>query len=160
MSRQLFDGDGESNRSVSIVLGYILVLAISTVLISGLLLAGGNFVEDNRERVIESELNVIGHHIAGNMEQVDRMVDASHDGDPDTAYINQTFQRTVTGSSYNVEIVDDDPKQVVLTATDPEVTVHVNATLKTDVDEEATATGGTISVYYDTDAEELVIDDA
>ncbi len=162
MSPSLFDCSRSTDRSVSVALGYVLVLGISTILISGLLIAGGSFVEDNRERVIDSEMKVIGNHIAGNMEQVDRMVMASEDNvgeGPDRAHINQSFQRLVTGSAYNVQVVDDGNPQVVLTSSDPEVTVHVNMTVQTDV-EEKTVSGGKISVYYDTDQETLVITSA
>ncbi|MFC7057449.1 DUF7266 family protein [Halovenus salina] len=101
-----------SNRSVSIALNYVLVLGISTVLIAGLLVAGTTFVEDNRERVIDSELTVIGNHIAGNIEQVDRFVDASRANNgttPHVAYINQSFKQQVTGSTYSIAVVDGDP---------------------------------------------------
>lgn len=152
----------EGNRSVSVALSYILVLGISTILITGLLIAGGTFVGDNREQVIDSELAVIGNHVAGNMEQVDRMANATQHnvGDsPEVASVNQSFQRLVTGSSYTVEVVDGDPAQVVLTATDPDVSVSVNATLHGDV-RETTVIGGPISVYYDDDSDEVVVADA
>ena len=155
---------GSDERSASIVLNYVLVLAISTVLVTGLLVAGGTFVEDNRERVIHSELTVIGNHIAGNVEQVDRLASASQENvgdDPDVAYINQSFQTHVTGSSYTVELVEgdppnDEPPKVVLTATDPTVTVEVNTTVKNNV-EDSFAYGGTITVYYDADEDEKVL---
>lgn len=152
------------DRSVSVALNYILVLAISSVLVTGLLIAGGSFVEDNRERVINSELTVIGNHVAGNVEQVDRLVTASHDnlgssGDEPEAYINQSFQQEVTGSSYAIEIVDGTPTQVVLTSFDPDVTISVNVTVQNGVRDESRASTSAISVYYDSDSEEIVIDD-
>lgn len=154
------------DRSVSVALNYILVLAISTVLVTGILLSGGNFVEDNRERVIESELTVIGHHIAGNMEQVDRLANASQEnleefgGDPDTVYVNQSFQQRVTGSSYRVELVDNGQPQLRLVAIDPGITVDVNLSVSNDVRDDSSANPADISVYYDPGPEELVIDDA
>jgi hypothetical protein len=150
-----------ADRSVSVALNYVLVLGITTVLITGLLIAGSTFVGDNREQVIDSELAVIGNHIAGNMEQVDRLVNASTTNagnDPAVAYINQSFQQQVTGTSYNVEVVDGDPSRVILTSANPSVTVEVNATVRTDVRETAVS-GGAISVYYDASTDELVIDD-
>lgn len=151
------------DRSISIVLNYVLVLAISSLLVTGLLVAGGSFVENNRERVIDSELTVIGNHIAGNIEQVDRLVTASQDnlgasGDEPEAYINQTFQDEVTGSSYAVTLVDGNPPQVVLRSFEPEVSVRVNVTVQTAVHDEAYASTSQISVYYDSGTQELVID--
>lgn len=149
-----------TDRSTSVILNYILVLAITTILITGLIIAGGNFVEDNRERVIHSELTVIGNHVAGNLEQVDRLVQASEDDvgdDPEVAHVNQSFQDEVTGSHYNVLLDDGDPVQVVVNSTQPEVSVRVNVTIQTDV-RKSHADGGPISVYYDEDSDELVID--
>jgi hypothetical protein len=151
------------DRSVSIVLNYVLVLAISSVLVTGLLVAGGSFVENNRERVIDSEMKVIGNHIAGNLEQVDRLVTASHDnlngtGDEPEAYINQTFQEDVTGSAYAITLEDGKPPQLVLRSFEPEITVRVNVSVQTDVRNDAYASTSTVSAYYDSDTQELVID--
>lgn len=155
----------ESSRGTSIALGYVLVLSISAVLVSGLILAGGSFVDDQRERVIEGELNVIGTHLAGNVEQVDRYVNASEGSEP-VAQINQTFQRQVTGESYEVELVPPDgdgPAQLVLTPRQADVTVRVNASVSDEISgdiESSKARGGTISVYYDGDDDTLVIQNA
>jgi len=156
------------DRSVSTVLNYVLVLSISTVLVGGLLIAGGTFVEDNRERVIGAELKVIGQHVAGNVEQVDRYVNASEanvgDG-PEAAYINQSFQPQVTGSPYTIELKhdppEDDPPRLVVASEDPEIEAELPVTVHTNVTDGSEARGsGAISVYYDADTEELVIDNA
>ena len=55
--RQRFAGD---DRAVSTTLGYVLSLAIASILISGLMLATAGFVEGQREQVIRSELEVVG----------------------------------------------------------------------------------------------------
>jgi len=73
-------GRAVDDRGISITLNYVLVLGISATLVAGLLVAGGTFVEDQRERVIEDEMNVVGNHIAGDIEQVDRMVDKTRPG--------------------------------------------------------------------------------
>ncbi len=145
-----------SDRGVSITLNYVLVLGISATLVAGLLVAGGSFVEDQRERVIEDEMNVVGNHIAGDIEQVDRMVRAGVTK-PDQAVINQTFQRTVSGTTYNVEL-ESSPDQVVLTSNSPSVTVEIPVTVQTDV-RESFAFGGETSVQYDDSEDELVITD-
>lgn len=61
-----------SDRGTSTTLSYVLTLSIATVLVGGLIVAGSTFVKDNREEVIRQELQVIGEHIASNIEQVDR----------------------------------------------------------------------------------------
>lgn len=142
------------DRGVSITLNYVLVLGISATLVAGLLVAGGTFVEDQRERVIEDEMNVVGNHIAGDIEQVDRMVQVGAT-EPSQVRINQTFQRTVSGTTYNVEL-ESSPDQVVLTSNSPSVTVEIPVTVQTDI-QESFAFGGETSVQYDDSADALVI---
>jgi len=149
-------GRAVGDRGVSITLNYVLVLGISATLVSGLLVAGGSFVEDQRERVIEDEMNVVGNHIAGDIEQVDRMVQVGAT-EPDQAMINQTFQRTVSGTTYNVEL-ESSPDRVVLTSNSPPVTVEIPVTVQTDV-RESFAFGGETSIRYNDSADALVISD-
>lgn len=147
-----------NSRSVSITLNYILVLSITAVLITGLIIAGGSFVEDQREQVVEGELRIIGNHLAGNMEQVDRYVRVNETNPPSTAYINQTFSNDVTGSTYGVTLDErDGTAQVVLNATRPDVSVRVNATVQTAIDPDSFANGGSISIAYDESTDQLVI---
>ncbi len=152
-------GRGRDERGVAVTLNYVLVIAISTTLVTGLLLAGGSFVEDQREQVIRSELSVIGNHMASNLEQVDRFAAAG--GDPEAAYINQSLQRSVTGSSYTVRLTRN-PDQVVLASTRPGVVVRVNVSVSESLDTDSFATGGEMSTYYDPDGSgdgKLVVDD-
>ena len=136
----------DDRRSVSVTVNYIMALGISAILVTGLLIAGGSFVEDQRESVIEGELAVIGHHIAGNVEQVDRYVRASGDDELEAAYVNQSFQSSVTGATYTVEFAAD---SVVLRTARPQVEVAINTTVATELDTDSSAIGGSVSVYYD-----------
>jgi len=151
------------DRAVSVTLGYVLALAISTLLVTGLVVAGGGFVEDQREQVIQQELNVIGQHLASNLEKADRL--ASSGSSPVVA-INQTFSSQVTGTTYNVGLVEADPTagepaQIELSSARPEVSTTVNVTtLQATVDGDSATNGGAISVQYDSSTDELVIDDA
>lgn len=144
-----------TDRAVSITLNYVLALGISTVLITGLIVAGGGFVQDQRERVVEAELSVIGQHIAGNVEQVDRLVRAG--GSTETAYINQSLPERVAGAAYTVKLAESPEKQVILNATNPDVVVRVNVTAETDLDPDGAAAGGDLSVAYDPGEDEVVI---
>jgi len=151
--------DSMTSRGTSITLNYVLVLGISAILVTGLIIAGGSFVEDQREAVIEGELRIVGNHVAGNLEQVDRYVNASESGNPATAHVNQTFQQEVTGSTYQVELLDNggDP-QLLLTSTRGDIAVRVDISVRTPVDDGAVASGGEITAAYDSG--ELVIRNA
>lgn len=150
-----FRGD---ERSLSVTLNYVLVLGISAILISGLVFAGGAFVENQRDPAIKGELTVIGTHLASNIEQVDRYVQAGKN--PDTAYVNQTVQRQVIGENYNVELVPNDgepePPELVLSPTSTDVTVRISLNVEVDIVETASQ-GGTISVAYDTSEDGVLI---
>ena len=150
---------GSNDRSVSFVVNYVLVIAITAVLITGIIIAGGSFVEDQREQVIAGEMRIIGNHIAGNVEQVDRYARA---GPTSEAYINQSFGTDVTGSTWSVELDErGDTSQVVVNSTRPEVSVRVNATTQIPVDTvNSYADSGEISVAYDPSGPVLVIRDA
>jgi hypothetical protein len=138
---------GSNDRSVSFVVNYVLVIAITAVLITGIIIAGGSFVEDQREQVIAGEMRIIGNHIAGNLEQVDRYARA---GPTSEAYINQSFGTDVTGSTWSVELDErGDTSQVVVNSTRPEVSVRVNATTQISVDDDSYADSGKISVVYE-----------
>lgn len=154
-----------TDRAVSSALGYVLSLAIAALLVSGLLAAGSGFVTSQRDVVIEEEMSVIGHQLASNLEQADRLVNASNatreSGSP-VVQVNQTFPDTVARSQYDV-ILNGSTDQLILKSTDPELSVTVNVTTSTDL-ANSTADGGEISVRYaDPDGDgtrELVIDNA
>ena len=157
MNNSTYFGEN-SDRSVSFVVNYVLVIAITAVLITGIIIAGGSFVEDQREQVIAGEMRIIGNHIAGNLEQVDRYARA---GPTSEAYINQSFGTDVTGSTWSVELDErGDTSQVVVNSTRPEVSVRVNTTVQTDIDEDSYSDTGEISVAYDPSSDELVVRDA
>lgn len=140
----------QDHRSVAVTVNYVIVVAISAILVAGLLVTGGSFVEDQRDDTVETELTVIGNHIAGNIEQVDRYVAAS-EGTPEAAYVNQSLPQAATGSSYTVTL-SENPDQVVLVSARPEEVVRINVSAATTLDETRSANGGAISVAYDPDA--------
>jgi len=88
------------SRAVSTTLGYVLSLAIATLLITGLIIAGGGYVDAQREQVIRDELTVVGQQLAADVERADRLVRAGEA--PLTVRVNKTFSDRVTGSNYRV----------------------------------------------------------
>lgn len=94
------------NRATSTSLDYALTLGISTVLVVGLLLAGGTFVETQRAGVVDSELRVLGQRLAGDIATADRIVQSSS-GSTDIRITTHMPER-VAGSMYSIEVVTDD----------------------------------------------------
>ena len=146
-----------TDRAVSSTLNYVLSLSIAALLVSGLLVAGSGFVTTQRDVVVREEMSVIGHQVASNIEQADRMVEASGDSGV-VVQVNQTFPDTVARSQYDV-ILNGSTDQLILRSTNPEQTVRVNVTTTVSLDD-STADGGEISVRYVKADDELVIANA
>lgn len=148
-----------NDRGVSTTISYVLTFAIAGILVTGLLIAGGEFVDDRREQVIRTELRVIGQQVASDLGRADRLVQAANDSDPSTVRLNQTFPRRVSGSSYQITIATENPDTLVLESVDPALRVTVNFSVRTAIETDSTSDGGVIQVHYDTSGDQLVIGD-
>lgn len=145
-----------TDRGASVAFGYVLSLAIAAMLVTGLLVAGGNFLDDTRQQVARQELDVVGQHVASNVEMADRLVEAGND--TTTVALEETFPEQVTGSPYRVSLVEDSGGQLHLNATDPSVSVAIRIDNTTAV-RESHAGGGDVAVVYNATAEVLVLRD-
>lgn len=112
-----------NDRAVSSTLNYVLSLSIATLLVTGLLIAGGSFVEDRQEEVIRSELTVVGQQIASDINRADRLLTAG--GGSTTVAVNQSFPKRITGTGYDIQLEPGDDR-LVLRSVDPEVEVEVH----------------------------------
>ncbi|WP_254537778.1 DUF7266 family protein [Halomarina litorea] len=138
-------------RATSTTLGYVLTLGITSILITGLLMGAGGMVEDQRERTIRSELQVVGQMVAADVSAADRLAQA---GDA-TFAIRRDVPPTVAGATYTVEVVVDDPENfpptdtyLRLSTSNPSVTVEVDMALQSTL-VESSLTGDRVVVTYD-----------
>ncbi len=149
-----------TDRGISPVFGYVLTLGISTLLVSGLLIAAGGFVEDQREATSRSELRVIGQQVSADIAAADRL--NRTDGASEVA-ISRGLPERVVGSQYSISLRTDGngptPTYLRLTTVEPNVTVEVGVTTITDV-QETTVSGGEIVVEYEEPADQLVMRNA
>lgn len=132
-----------SDRGTSTTLSYVLTLSIATVLVGGLIVAGSTFVKDNREQVIRQELQVVGEHVASNIQQVDRYAVAAET--LETGNISQHFPSDVTGSTYDLHLVGGSDPTLYVNSTAPAISVNVDIRTTTDIGE-SDAGGGTVLV--------------
>jgi len=133
-------------RAVSTTLSYVLSLAIATVLITGLIIAGGSYVDSERKNVIRDELTVIGQQFASDIERADRLVRAGDSRSNMNVHVNQSFSDTVTGTPYEITL-DASQSELILNTSRPEVTVRVGITNGTDLGE-STVLGGDLQIRY------------
>lgn len=146
-----------TDRAVSTTLNYVLSLGIATLLITGLLLAGGTFVDDRRENVVRSELTVVGQQLAADLARADRLVTASA-GSPDVR-VEQSLPERITGVMYRVRLQEAPDQRLVLNTTELDVSVAVNVTTRTSLADSG-AEGGDMAIVYDTSDDHLEVTDA
>jgi hypothetical protein len=146
-----------AGRGVSAVFGYVLTLGISTLLVSGLIIAAGGFVDNQRELTSRSELRVIGQQVSGDIAAADRLVRSG--GSTRTEITRQIPERAV-GSQYTVAVRTDGggptPAYLELRTVRPEVTVEVGIANETVVAGSEVG-GGEIVVRYDRSAGHLEV---
>lgn len=134
-------------RAVSTTLGYVLSLGIVTLLLTGVLFASTDFVDDQREQTVRNELRVLGQQVADDLSAADRLVRAGEAGMAVT--VTRDLPDTVTGSAYTVEVDPGagPPTVIVLETADPAVTVEVLVRVETGV-LASTVTGERVEVAY------------
>ncbi|WP_224269567.1 DUF7266 family protein [Haloprofundus salinisoli] len=147
-----------TDRAVSTTLSYVLALGITGILISGLLVAGGGLVEDQRDRTLENELRVVGQQLAADLETADALVRSAPSG---RVRLARQLPPRVVGSSYVVEIADEDgdgdTEMIHLSTSNPDVTVSVSFATRTTVAADSVSGGDVRIVYADG---ELVVEHA
>lgn len=129
-----------TDRGVSVTLNYVLSLAITTLLVSGLLLATGNVVDDRRESVIRSELQVVGEQVAASLMTADRLALTTSG----TVVVEASAPAEVGGEGYQIQL-NGSSQEVVLETTEPAVTVTVPFENETDVST-SRANGGDVEI--------------
>ncbi|RCU46276.1 hypothetical protein DU504_02530 [Haloplanus salinus] len=134
-------------RATSTALGYVLSLGIAGILVSGLIVAGGGLVEDQRDQSARIELQVIGQTVADDLASAGRLADC----DSCTVRLRIDVPSRVAGDAYRIRIVEVDPPTVhrlVLTTGRSDAAANVTVRTRRPV-AETTVTGGTLIVEYD-----------
>ncbi|KAB1188771.1 MULTISPECIES: hypothetical protein [Haloferax] len=136
-----------NSRAVSTTLGFVLTLSITTILISGIMVAAGGFVAAEHERVTETELEVVGQRLAANIEAADRVVASSGDETVSNVETRLELPNRVAGTTYRIS-VDNSSNQLVLQSVDPEVTVRIPVETETEL-KNGSVDAGDVAVTYD-----------
>lgn len=134
---------GRDERGQAITLNYTISLGLGLLMVTGLLVAGGNFVGDQRERATRAELRVVGQQVAATVASADRLASTT-DGDG-TVQLSQSLPDKVAGSTYSVELVASGDAHLLLRSTNPDVEVRVEVVNQTDL-AASTVGGGDVAV--------------
>lgn len=156
-------GRTDDDRGVSVTVNYVVALAITAVLISGLLVGAGNYVESQREQVVREELDVVAEQLAAGVADADRL--AAADAASRSVRVGVDLPRRVAGESYRVEVAEvaapgPEPGRYDLRLTPARSDVSVTLTVTTSVAlaENSTAGGWTV-VRFDAATDTLVVED-
>ena len=147
----------ETDRGMSVALTHVLTIAITTILIAMLLLAGNAMLDSQTERSTETSLETVGERLAGEIDNVDRI--AADENDDVTLVADHP--RTISNSQYTVELLENcsgDEAPLIhnsrpcleLSSHDVDVTVHVPIAVEREL-EGNSVTGGSIEITYDSD---------
>ncbi|WP_276300703.1 DUF7266 family protein [Halorussus lipolyticus] len=161
----LADRFRRDDRGVSTTLGYVLNLTVATLVVTGLLVAGGDIVADQREQTVRSELQVIGQQLAADLVAADELAVTADGGAGDTLRIERQLPREVAGRTYSIDLRNpgSDQPYLRLSATDTDLTVRVELTLETPLAESSVRGQQILIRYADPDGDstsELVVEDA
>ncbi|AQL41674.1 hypothetical protein BV210_02625 [Halorientalis sp. IM1011] len=144
----------QDDRGVSTTLNYVLGLSIALILITGLLVAGGTFVESQRDQSIRTELEVLGEQVSADVMMADRLARTTTDNE--TVRVGRDLPPRVAGTTYDVRIEGGSDPRVVVRTTNPDITVEVPVETTTSI-ESSSASGGSIAVNY-TASDELTLE--
>jgi hypothetical protein len=152
---------GSDSRAVSVAVTHVLTIGITTVLVTGLLIAAGGVLDTERDRAAREELKTIGDRIGSELASVER---ASTPGADERIVVETEHPSRVSGSGYTVRLepggggtpcdvtrLDNASACLVLTATgmNEEVVVPV------DVDRSSVnagaVNGGDLRIVYESD---------
>ncbi|WP_049908531.1 MULTISPECIES: DUF7266 family protein [Halorubrum] len=150
------DGPGGTDRAVSVTVGYVMTLAVATLLLSGLFVAGGSFVETQRERAAQGELTVVGERIAADLGTVDRVASsASPPRGNLTVERPLTLPDRVSGTGYRIRIeASGAAGTIALESEQAGATVEVPFRTSDDIAvRNATVDGGDLLIRWDPDTE-------
>jgi len=128
------------------VLDYTLALGVTALVITGLVATAGDFVKDQRETVVRTELGVVGQQFAGELVAIDRLVQS---GSAQRLSVNVTLPSRVAGASYAVNVTAaDGGARLALSSANPEVSTVAAVNNDTEI-ETTNVQGGDIELIYD-----------
>lgn len=95
----------EDTRAVSIAVTHGLTIAITAVLISGLLIGAGDVLQRQEQRVAEEQFDEIGSDMVSQVNSLDRL---NETGDDVQVTVQPRYPEQVAGHTWNVEFAGSD----------------------------------------------------
>ncbi|NLV10441.1 hypothetical protein GOC74_10930 [Halomicrobium mukohataei] len=129
------------HRAVTSAVEFVLTLAIATALMSGLIVAASDTVERQKTATAQSQMESVGHQVAGTIESADRL---HRTAATTTLRLERDLPPALVQRGYALEVT---ASEVVVTS--PLVERPVSVALDSDTPVAQTTTkGGDIAVRY------------
>lgn len=136
------------DRAVSVTVNHALTLAITAILVTGLVSGAATMLERQQETATRLQLESIGGDLVRQLNALDRLNDT---GEAEAA-VRATYPGRVSGTSYSVTLERTgstsrgNAGQLVLETDDPDVTVTVAVHTDTALDDGVTRSGHQLDV--------------
>ncbi|MFC7073653.1 hypothetical protein ACFQJ7_15360 [Halovenus rubra] len=101
------------NRAVSIAVAHGLTLAITTILISGLLLGAGDLLEAQEQRAAKAQFDEIGGDLVAQLNTLDRL---NSTGDEVNVTVQPEYPEQVASGRWNLELQSGSESSTYTTA--------------------------------------------
>lgn len=153
-----------TDRGVSAIVSYALVLGIVALLTTALFVGFAPFVTNQQHDSVHATLEVLGNDIAGDVDSVDRL--ASHAGNDATIDLQTNLPDRAGGATYTIEFKNEtDPDRslrydyaIELRSTDPDTMARVSVRTQRPIQvEPRVLDGGTIATAFAADENELEV---
>jgi hypothetical protein len=95
----MIDPSSGTDRGVSTVVSHVLAIGITSILVMGLLLAAGSYLEDQKEYAAREELETVGYTLANSLAQIDQL---SAQGANVTTW--SRLPERISGESYDARV--------------------------------------------------------
>lgn len=105
MRRQQSSNGSEDERAVSVAVTHALTIAITTVLVSGLLIASGGLLDTQKQHIGQDQLEEIGSDATSHIDSFDRMNQKA--ADVETAVEPEYPHRVVESYRYEFHLHDN-----------------------------------------------------
>lgn len=136
-------------RAVSFNVGYVISVAIATILVLGLIMGVGGVLESQQDRAVEHQTDVIGDQTAAGVMAVDRL---GSQGDGTNTTLERQLPSDVVGTPYSVSLINyPSGPHLVVEAVETGYVTEIPVEVDADVKSTAVPGGATIEIVHEYD---------
>lgn len=138
-------------RGTSTQIAYVLSVAIAAILASVLIASMSGIIADEQSSAAEYEMDSAGERLASQIQDVDRVAD----GNPNDIELDAEPPRSVSNKQYDITLEEE---QLRLETSDEEQSTIALRIQNAEIDE-TTVDGGPVKIVYDTENNEITLEE-